>query len=262
MFDRIREWLLGTKPVSAKDVPPELVELQRRLGYRFRDPALLRQALKHRSFLGQSGEARHEANERMEFLGDAVLDLIVSDYIYKRDVCASEGRLTQIKCTVVSGKSLARLSDELGLGEFILMSDGESRSGGRQRSSILEDVFEAVTAAIYLDGGFSAAQKFLNKVVLNRLDQLSTLEPFSNHKSELLEWAQDIGLGTPKYHVLQEEGPEHKKLFHVSVEIAGKPVAVGQGNSKKAAEQCAARVALETVQNQNGKLDDLTPVQS
>ncbi len=250
MFLRIREWFgfRERRPVISHDHPLELSELERRLGYRFQNRDLLVQSLKHRSYLGTTGEARHAANERMEFLGDAVLDLIVSEYIYRRDENANEGKLTQIKCSIVSGRMLAKISEEIGIGEFILLSEGEAKAGGRHRNSILEDAFEAVLGAIYLDGGIGAAETFLHQIVLKQFDQLDMLEPYSNNKSELLEWAQNAGLGAPRYNVLQEEGPEHNKLFHIEVEVGGRRLAVGQGHSKKQAEQNAAKYAIEWLQ--------------
>lgn len=266
MFRLIVTWF---KPQIKKTVPgsdeiSNLPELERKLGYRFRDQSLLVQALKHRSYLGTSGEARHAANERMEFLGDAVLDLVVSEFIYRRDERADEGKLTQLKCSVVSGKMLAKLSEELGIGEYLLLSDGESRAGGRKRVSILEDAFEAIVGAIYLDGGLQASYGFLERVILERIDRLELLEPFGNHKSELLEWAQDAGLGAPRYLVLQEEGPEHNKLFHITVELCGHSLGVGQGKSKKQAEQNAARYALDWLQTHSfpGDTPDIAPLHS
>ena len=250
MFRRFREWFRSDKheTVLGSEELPNLHELERKLGYTFRNPGLLVQALKHRSYLGTTGEARHASNERMEFLGDAVLDLIVSEHLYNTEQHASEGRLTQVKCSVVSGKMLSKIAADIGIGQFLLLSEGEARAGGRKRVSILEDTFEAIVGAIYLDGGLEPAERFLTEVVLKRFDRFEMLEPTGNHKSELLEWSQDAGLGAPRYVVLSEEGPEHNKLFHISVEIGGHHLASGEGYSKKQAEQNAARVALDWLQ--------------
>ncbi len=251
MFRKVLNWFSSpnNEKVLGADEVPDYHELEHKLGYHFRNPGLLIQALKHRSYLGTTGEARHAANERMEFLGDAVLDLIVSEYLYAKEEFASEGRLTQIKCSVVSGKMLAKLAADIGIGEFLLLSDGEARAGGRQRVSILEDTFEAIVGAIYLDGGIAASEQFLREVVLKRFDRFELLEPIGNHKSDLLEWSQDAGLGSPRYILLNEEGPEHNKLFHIAVEIGGQSLASGEGHTKKQAEQNAARVALEWLQS-------------
>lgn len=225
--------------------PSKLDAAQKRLRYEFKDVSLLEQALVHRSYLGSSNSSKVQSNERLEFLGDAVLDLIISEEIYKADLGACEGTLTKRKCNLVSGKMLSKIAQEIGLGDFIIMSENEERSGGRNRPSILEDTFEALLGAIYLDGGLSAATKFLRPILLDKIDSFIVNTPLNNSKSELLEFVQKYALGTLQYLVIREDGPDHKKLFHVAVHLNNKRLAIGKGYSKKSAEQNAARSAID-----------------
>jgi ribonuclease-3 len=201
-----------------------LEELQVKLQYTFSNPDLLIQALKHRSYVYAAEENSITSNERLEFLGDAVLDLIVTEYLYQKFPKKREGELTQIKSLLVSKVVLAERSNNFGLGEFLLLSKEETQAGGRKRTSIIGDAFEALLGAIYLDGGLLVAQNF---------------------KSVLLEHTQSEGKGHPRYLVNAEEGPDHRKMFSVEVLIGGISQGVGQGRSKKEAQQMAARDALE-----------------
>ncbi|MCX7834870.1 MAG: ribonuclease III [bacterium] len=223
----------------------KLKVVQERIRYHFKDITLLEQALVHRSYLGNSNQNSIQSNERLEFLGDAVLDLIISEVIYKTDSNACEGTLTKKKCNLVSGKMLSKIAYELGLGDFIIMSENEERSGGRSRPSILEDTFEALLGAIYLDGGLIAATSFLRPILLDKINTIIIHHPLNNSKSELLEFVQKYALGTLQYIVEREEGPDHKKVFHVAVYLNNKRLAMGKGSSKKLAEQNAARFAID-----------------
>jgi ribonuclease-3 len=204
-------------------------------GYNIR-PDLLRQALTHRS-----AENAGEDNERLEFLGDAVLELIVSEYLYRNHPEFSEGQLTKARVHGVSEPTLAEVAKRIGLGNHIIMSRGEEASGGRERPSILSDAFEAVVGAIYLDLGLSEARRF----VLQHLEEAIANPEIRDYKSLLQEITQERLKVTPRYTIIHESGPAHNKLFVARVEINGIEAGQGVGKSKKEAEQSAARSALE-----------------
>jgi len=227
----------GAEGISTGDVE-ELI------GYRFRNPSLLVQALKHRSYTYIRGEGEGSSNERLEFLGDAVLSLAVADYLYMKFPSEKEGKLSQLKSLLVSKKFLAFRAKEIGLGDYILLSEAEAVSGGRQRTSILSDALEALIGAIYLDGGFTSAKHFVRKCVLRDVNGLTRNEKFINYKSMLLEYIQGEWGRQPEYSVMSEEGPEHHKIFTVDVFLDGRKLGRGRGGSKKEAQQMAAKEAL------------------
>ena len=215
------------------------------IGYAFKNPDLLIQALKHRSFLAFSNEDRLSSNERLELLGDAVLGLVVTEHLYRNFPAKEEGELTTIKSLVVSREILAKTSRQIHLGEFILMNEAEEKSGGRERTSILADTMEAIIGALYLDGGLPAPREFISEVLLKNLKKITTEEKNKNFKSILLEYSQSKSLGLPFYVVRNEEGPDHNKLFTVEVRIQNEILGQGKGSSKKNAEQEAAQMALK-----------------
>ncbi|MBI2502217.1 MAG: ribonuclease III [Candidatus Latescibacteria bacterium] len=219
--------------------------LERRIGYRFRNPELLVQALKHRSFVYANQGRGLEANERLEFLGDAVLDLVVAEALFRRFPNQREGDLTQMKSVVVSGAVLARKASQLGLEEFVLLSHEERQSSGGRQPSILSDALEAVIGAMYLDGGLGPSRRFIERLVLQGLGEVIADEEHTNFKSKLLEHTQGLGYGHPKYQVRSEEGPEHCKVFSVEVSVTGQLMGQGRGFSKKEAQQMAAKDALQ-----------------
>lgn len=223
----------------------KLRELEVRIGYRFRNPRLAEKALRHRSSLVQDNLPDNDSYERLELLGDAVITLVTSEYLLQEYPDAVEGDLTKLKSLVVSGEVLSQRASKLGLGNYISMSEGELRSGGRGKPSILEDVFESLAGAIYLDGGLKAAQRFVENHLLRHTDALSNSEKHRNFKSILLEYAQSELATQPKYRVVSEEGPDHQKIYNIEASIEGKVVGAGKGTSKKRAEQQAARSALE-----------------
>jgi ribonuclease-3 len=225
--------------------PARLQALERRLGYRFRNPDLLVHALKHRSFVYAHQGRGLESNERLEFLGDAVLDLVVAEFLFRRFPDQREGDLTQMKSVAVSRAVLARKAGELGLEEFVLLSQEERQSSGGRQPSILSDAFEAVIGAMYLDGGLEPSRRFVERVVLQGLGQVIADDEHINFKSKLLEHTQGLGCGHPKYQVSSEEGPEHCKVFSVEVSVTGRLVGQGRGFSKKEAQQMAAKDALQ-----------------
>ena len=219
-------------------------EIEWKLGHHFHNPEFLLHALTHSSILHETGEERFQCNEKMELLGDSVLDLIVVDYLYHRFPKSQEGDLSKLKSAVVRGKSLGRIAKTIDLGNYILMSESEERNGGRERESILEDTFEAVVASIYLDGGQSAAKKFVSRTVFPVIDEVVDSKVDFNYKSQLLEYAQARSWKTPVYRVISERGPNHAKEFIVEVFLCGNSLGRGRGPNKKAAEQQAARIAI------------------
>jgi ribonuclease III len=201
---------------------------------------LLRQALTHRS---QSEIAPNGDNERLEFLGDSILGMLVNEYLYLAYPSATEGELTRMKANVVSEPSLAEAARGLGLGPLVDLARGEEFGGGRDRPSILSDAFEAVLAAVYLARGIEAARAFVRRDLIAATDPL--LE--RDHKSVLQELMQETRRSTPSYHILETVGPAHEREFIAEVRLDGKSLGTGRGRSKKLAEQAAARVALEAV---------------
>ncbi len=221
---------------------------QRLLRYHFHKPALLEEALTHRShFQGEySTEEKH--NERLEFLGDAVLGLIVSEHVAKTFPELAEGELSQIRARLVGRTTLADAARRLGLGQFLRLGRGEERTKGREKSSLLANALEAVIAAVYLDGGLAAARTFALQVLEPQLRQLhqDDLTAFrQDYKSQLQEWCQRHVHVLPVYKVIEESGPDHQKTFEVTVEIEQKWYGGGRGYSKKIAEQRAAKQAVE-----------------
>ncbi len=217
--------------------------------HRFHNQKLLRCALTHRSSLPEFGANPNDANERLELLGDSVLDLIVVDNLWRRYPSMQEGDLSKIKSMLVSGIALHKVAEELQIGNFILMSESEARNGGRRRCSILEDTLEALIAALYLDGGISVASKFVVKYILCQAEKLTTTEADNNYKSQLLEFAQGRGIASPYYQIVGERGPDHKKEFEIEVYLGDVLSGRGSGNSKKLAQQNAAHDALNKIQN-------------
>ncbi len=220
-------------------------ELEQKFNYTFINKLLIIQALKHRSYLSINGEDRLSSNERLEFLGDSVLGLVVTEHLFKNFPGKEEGDLTSIKSLVVSRKVLAKIANNLQLGKYILMNEAEERAGGRKRPSIVADAIEAITGAIYLDGGLDSAVAFVNSTILSRLDSILNEEQNQNFKSILLEYSQSKCYGLPYYSVKHEEGPDHNKIFTIEVNINDQILGVGVGNSKKKAEQVAAKNALK-----------------
>lgn len=214
----------------------------------FRDLGLLKLALTHRSYLSVTGQGPRESNERLEFLGDSVLGLITSEFLYRRHPDEHEGQLTKTKSLLVSKAILSRRALRMGLGRFVLMSHSEVESGGRQRLSILADAFESVLGAIYLDQGFEAARTFITQHLLSESDAISSDKRHTNYKSHLQEYVQNSFRTHPVYRIRSEYGPDHSKHFMVEVMVGKRTLGEGRGHNKKEAEQAAARDALEQVE--------------
>ena len=227
---------------------PALRALEYRLGVRFSDLELLQQALTHRSFTNEASGADHVLhNERLEFLGDAVLGLIVAQMLMEQYPEAPEGQLTKMRASLVNGKRLAKESLALGLGDVLRLGRGEEKSGGREKVSILANVFEAVLAAAYIDGGMVAAQTIIKNTIGKLLANVKNEIIGMDSKSRLQEYIQMKSLGQPKYDLVSFSGPDHDRIFNVRVRCGSKVLATGTGKSKKAAEQDAAKNALSMV---------------
>ncbi|KAB2880980.1 ribonuclease III [bacterium] len=211
------------------------------------NPHIFIQALKHRSYLSIMNEERVRSYERLEFLGDLILNLITGEFLYNLYPHQDEGDLTKSKSLLVNKKVLAQQAEALGLGQFILMSEGEEKSGGRLRASILSDVLESVIGAVYIDSGYEASRKFILRHVLHNVDRILSDDLHFNYKGELLEWSQAQDRGIPAYTVVNQEGPEHNKEFTVEVLIKQIVYGSGKGLTKKDAEQQAARQALKKI---------------
>lgn len=215
--------------------------LEGRLGYRFREPALLRDALTHRS-------AGSNHNERLEFLGDGALNFIIAHELYRRVPDADEGDLSRLRASLVRRETLSGVARELDLGNVLVMGPGEARSGGHQRQSTLGDALEAVLGAVYLDGGFSACREVVLSLFAKRLDHLPPLESLKDPKTRLQEYLQARRLPLPDYTLAARRGAEHARTFEVACSVAGLSDPVrGTGGSRRAAEQDAARRALQAL---------------
>ena len=211
--------------------------------------ALYEHALRHRSMFRGLVTDGTESNERLEFLGDAVLGAVVAELLFATFPDRDEGFLTRTRANLVNGQALARYARALGLGPLILMSENAATADGRDNPTILADAFEAVVGALYLDQGFAAARQFLLDVLAEHVDLGSVAELRTNYKSSLLEFVQARGRAQPAYHVVAEEGPSHSRHFTVEVTVDGTPYGRGEARSKKQAEQSAAREALDTLRH-------------
>lgn len=211
---------------------------------KFNDPELIKNALVHRSVLNERGLKSIHSNERLEFLGDAVLELATTRFLYHKFPLENEGALTAYRSALVKTTSLAEVAEKLDLGSQLKMSRGEEASGGRSNPGLLADTMEAVIGAIYLDQGFEAVEKFLEEHLFVYLDTILAEGLYKDAKSELQESVQSRGLPTPTYEVVNEVGPDHDKVFTVSVMVDEKVVATGTGKSKQQAQQAAAEQAL------------------
>ena len=233
-----------------------LRSLETKLDYNFRDQTFLANALLHRSHIHVTGQERKRSNERLEFLGDAVLGLVANEYLYQSFPDRSEGDLTKMKSLLVCGARLSEVATEMDLGIHIRMSRSEAATGGRQRSSILADTTEAIIGAVYLDGGLQSARKMIQRVVLAGSDQILARRSLRNYKSRLQELIQARFKSPPRYRITEVEGPDHDRLFKVAVTFNGEVLGSGEGRNKKMAEQSAAKEALDTIESNPKLLED------
>ena len=222
-----------------------LKELEAVIGVSFVDDLHLRTAITHRSYLNEHREAKQDHNERYEFLGDAVLELVVTDFLFSKYPEKPEGELTAIRAALVNTNSLADVSVRLGVNDYLLLSKGEARDTGRARQYILANTFEALVGAIYLDQGYDAAKQFIADQLFDRTDEIVTKRLWQDAKSRFQELAQEHTNTTPRYETLKQEGPDHDRMFTVGVFLGDEQVAEGKGRAKQEAEQEAAEHALE-----------------
>lgn len=213
------------------------------VGLTFTDESLLQQVFVHRSYLNEHRSFPLDHNERLEFLGDAVLELVATEYLYKR-FDNPEGELTNWRSALVRGEMLAKIAAELGMNDYLLLSKGEQRSEGKARNLILANAFEAFVGALYLDQGYAAAQRFLEAKLLSRLDEVLSQRLHIDAKSDLQEKSQELLGSTPSYSILATSGPDHDRQFTVGVHLRSVLVGQGEGRSKQKAEQAAASAAL------------------
>jgi ribonuclease III len=240
---------VGAKVVRLRD---EFDELQTRLGYRFRDRGMLEHALTHRSRAAEDASGGVADNESLEFLGDAVLGLVVADILFHQFPHYDEGQKSKIKAAVVSTHSLAQQAARLRLGEHLILGRGEEKTGGRDKPALLADAYEAIIAAVYLDGGLEAAEAFLRRELKEAIDEGSAPTFARDCKSALQERQQGLGRPLPEYRLAGEDGPDHRKTFTVEVAVAGEVLGIASGRAKKEAEQEAARLALARLDGAGG----------
>jgi ribonuclease III len=234
---------VGARVVRLRD---EFDEIETRIDYRFKDRGLLEHALTHKSRAAEDASGGVADNESLEFLGDAVLGLVVASALFRQYPTYDEGQKSKIKASVVSTHALARQAEEIRLGDHLILGRGEEKTGGRFKQALLADAYEALIAAVYLDGGFDAATAFLQRELLEAIDLgASQTIVGQDYKSALQERLQALGRPLPEYRVAGETGPDHRKVFSVEVVVSGDVLGAASGNAKKEAEQEAARLALE-----------------
>ena len=219
--------------------------LEKKLGLKFKDKDILRQAFTHRSYLNENPDLKLEHNERLEFLGDAVIELIVTEHLYKDYPEKKEGDLTNWRAALVNAKMMTSVAEELGFNDYLLLSRGESKELGKARAYILANTFEALLGALYLDSGYEPCDEFIKKYLLKKLSNIIREGSYKDAKSKFQEEAQDKISITPSYNVIKEEGPDHEKNFTVGVYLDKELIAEGEGLSKQEAEEAAAKKALE-----------------
>lgn len=225
----------------------DLEALQRVLGHRFRDLDLLRRALTHSSYVNEHPEDEIGDNQRLEFLGDAVIDFVAGAWVYRHYPDFKEGRMTRLRAALVRTRTLARLARQVGIGKALQLGHGEEEAGGRERDANLCDAFEAVVGALYLDGGLVDTEAFVEPLIGPVAEATLAAEADWDAKSRLQEWSQaELGV-TPHYHIVAEKGPDHAKTFVAEVLLGKKLAGQGMGRSKQAAEQVAAQAAWESL---------------
>jgi len=230
--------------MSERNIGADLLSLQELLGVTFKDSMLLLSAVTHRSYLNEHKEATWEHNERLEFLGDAVLELVVTDYLFSKYPEKPEGELTAIRAALVNTVSLAAASEILGVNKYLLMSKGESKDEGRARQYILANVFESCIGAMYLDQGYDVARNFIAERLFGNTENIVKKRLWQDAKSRFQELAQEKASVTPTYDTLSQDGPDHDRVFTVGVFLRHEKVGEGKGRSKQEAEQQAAQAAL------------------
>ena len=225
----------------------KLKELEKKTGYTFKDFSLLEQAMIHSSYTNERHLPKYRCNERLEFLGDAVLELVSSEYLFNESPHTPEGELTKTRASMVCEPSLALCARDISLGDYLLLGKGEEATGGRLRDSVTSDAMEALIGAVYLDGGFTSAKEFIHRFILTDLEDKKL---FYDSKTILQEMVQAQKSGEITYHLVSEQGPDHNKSFEVEVQIKGTGYGRGRGRTKKSAEQQAAYQAILKLRKQ------------
>lgn len=225
----------------------DLNVFEKNINVKFHNQELLKQVFVHRSYLNENPKFKLENNERLEFLGDAVLELIVTEYLYK-NYKNPEGELTNWRSALVKGQMLSKIAENISINDYLYLSRGEEKSTGKARQIILANAFEALIGAVYLDHDYDTAKKFVSDVLIKYLSEILEKELYKDAKSRLQELSQEINAITPVYNVVSESGPDHAKIFKIGVFIGEKLFGEGSGDSKQEAEQKAAEAALEKVQ--------------
>jgi len=227
------------------ELDSRFTEFEQKIGIKFNDIDILKQAFTHRSYLNENKDYKLPHNERLEFLGDAVLELVVTRYLFDEFPKRPEGELTAIRASLVNTQSISKAADRMGANDYLLLSKGESKDMGRARQYILANTFESIIGAIYLDQGYDVARDFIEDKLLFTLKEIMEGDLWQDSKSLFQENAQDHTGNTPHYKTLKQEGPDHAKKFTVGVYVGEELVAEGEGHSKQEAEQVAARNALD-----------------
>ena len=230
-----------------RNMDTKLKELEKKTGYTFKDFSLLKQAMMHSSYTNEKHLPKYRCNERLEFLGDAVLELVSSEYLFNESPHTPEGELTKTRASMVCEPSLALCARDIGLGDYLLLGKGEEATGGRERDSVTSDAMEALIGAVYLDGGFTSAKEFIHRFILTDLEDKKL---FYDSKTILQEMVQAQKNGEITYHLVSEQGPDHNKSFEVEVQIKGTGYGRGRGRTKKSAEQQAAYQAILKLRKQ------------
>ncbi len=228
----------------------KLSDLEQVIGYQFHDEDLLAHAMTHSSYSNEKHWEKTKNNERLEFLGDAVLELVSSDFLFHKHEKMPEGEMTRTRASMVCEQALAYCAGEIHLGEYLRLGRGEESTGGRERSSVVSDALEALIGAIYLDGGFASAKEFIHRFILNDLENKQL---FYDSKTILQELVQGMGKETLTYELLGEEGPEHNRIYETCAKVGGREIGRGQGRSKKAAEQMAAYRGILKLKAETGE---------
>jgi ribonuclease-3 len=235
-------------------VDVDVEALQERLGVKFGRPELLAQAMVHRSYVNEAPDRSIQSNERLEFLGDAVLGCVIARWLYDRYPHLDEGRLTELRAYLVKGETLARVAERLGLGRFLLLGRGEDATGGRTRPLNLARTFEAVVGAMYLDAGFARTERWLLRVMRPELEGLGRGDLPTDAKSRLQHRVQLLFGVAPQYRIVEAVGPDHAKMFTVEAVVGGKVLGSGRGRSKRLAERQAAEEALARLDRDDGPI--------
>ncbi len=234
--------------MEERNIEGDLQKLQKLLGVEFNDSQVLLSAITHRSYLNEHREATQDHNERLEFLGDAVLELVVTDFLYNKYPEKPEGELTAVRAALVNTVSLSESSTKLGVNDYLLMSKGEAKDTGRARSYILANAFEALIGALYIDQGYETAKDFIATHLFPKTEKIVEKRLWQDPKSRFQELAQENVSITPTYETLGQSGPDHDRVFTVGVYLNKEKVAEGQGRAKQEAEQAAAEAAIEAKQ--------------